>query len=67
MSPKTRRFRKRDLTQALKAIADAGFVGGRVEIDQAGKLSIDFTKDTGTSTLQSNELDQWLASRARPS
>jgi len=67
MSPKTRRFRKRDLTQALKAIADAGFAAGRVEIDQVGKLSIDFTKDTGTSTLQGNELDQWLASRARPS
>ncbi len=67
MSPKPGRFRKRDLTQALKAIADAGFTAGRVEIDPAGKVSVEFTKGTGTSTVQGNELDQWLALHESPS
>jgi hypothetical protein len=65
MSTKAGRFRQRDLTRALKAIADAGLVAGRVEIDPSGKLIIEFTNSAGTSTVKANELDVWLASHAR--
>jgi len=60
-------FRKRDLQRALKAVADAGLVVVRVEIDPvSGKFSIVTDADTNGANPTS-ELDRWLELHARPS
>jgi len=60
------RFRQRDLKRALQAVKDAGLVVVRVEIDPlSGKVGILTGADTHGASPTS-ELDQWLASHARP-
>jgi hypothetical protein len=60
------RFRQRELRRAIRALAAEGLTVTRVEIDQAGKLTI-FTAGAGARMVKGSELDDWLASHARPS
>jgi hypothetical protein len=59
-------FRQQDVTRAIKAATAAGVGIARVEIDKAGKIII----ITGKTTEQpgqasSNDLDNWIAKRAK--
>ena len=59
-------FRQRDVTRAVKAVVVAGVGIARVEIDNIGKIVI----ITGEATDKSgqaggNDLDNWIAKRAR--
>jgi len=56
-------FRQHDVTRALRAVAAAGMVAARVEIDAvAGKIVIQL--GSGERVDPSNALDKWIADRA---
>jgi hypothetical protein len=55
-------FRQRDLCAAIKAAKAAGCDIARVEVDRNGKIVVIIA---GAANAEpTNELDQWLASRA---
>ena len=56
-------FRQSDLQRALKAAKAAGLQVGRVEVEPTGKITI-YIGDC--ATVPEAPLDQWMASRARP-
>lgn len=55
-------FRQIDVSRALKAARAAGFDVERVEIDQGGSIIM---MSKRVQAEASNELDQWMAERAR--
>jgi hypothetical protein len=59
-------FRQCDVTKAVKAVVAAGVDIARVEIDKAGKIII-ITEDTTDQPghAGSNDLDNWIAKRAK--
>jgi hypothetical protein len=59
-------FKRQDVTRAVKAVAAAGVGIARVEIDKAGKIII-ITDDTAGQSghAGSNDLDNWIAKRAK--
>lgn len=64
MSRRPSTFRQSDLTRALKGLKAAGEQVARVEIDSAGRIVIITGRD-GPDVRQANELDAWMAKRAR--
>ena len=51
------RFRERDVTRAVKAVAKAGVEIARVEIEPNGKIAVITGKP---EPEQATDLDQWL-------
>jgi hypothetical protein len=63
MSGRAATFRQHDVTRVLRAVAAAGMVAARVEIDTiSGKIVIQL--DGGERVEPSNALDKWMADRA---
>jgi hypothetical protein len=63
MSRDAATFRQNDVTRALRAVAAAGMVAARVEIDTVtGKIVIQL--GSGECIEPSNALDKWMADRA---
>jgi hypothetical protein len=63
MSEKAAKFRKTDVTRAVKAVEAAGLTVARVEFDRDGKFSV-FTSQEAESH-PGQPLDEWLARNAR--
>jgi len=60
MSRRPARFTKREIANAINAVAKAG-VRGRVEVDSYGKLVVIIGEP---SKIESDPLDQWMAKHA---
>ena len=54
------RFKQRDLTRALRGAKAAGIEVGRVEIDQAGKISVVIGPPKASSDLATPETPETL-------
>ena len=62
MSKKAAKFRKTDVTRAVKAVEAAGLTVARVEFDQQGGFSIVTSPESESHPEQA--LDGWLARHA---
>jgi hypothetical protein len=63
MSQKPSKFRKTDVTRAVKAMEAAGLKVARVEFDKDGRFSVVTIVESKTHPEQ--ELEKWIARNAR--
>jgi hypothetical protein len=51
-------FRQRDVTRAIKAVAAAGIVVARVEVDKSGKIIV-ITQQGADRAREGTEANEW--------